>query len=224
MELNGKKYDCPSCYEQLTTGQHQRIVSEWEVDKPLVERDWFKLFCILTGSEFKAFKPTPIIERKLFQAVRWFVEQPFKWSEDIPNELQIEGKTIEIPTDAQELSIGQNIHLRQIIDKSKVMVDEYGDPVEFSCYSHAVAIYLQPLYEERKFDFNRAMKLERVIAAMPAYIIRPLGFFILTNALRYGRLPKRNWLRTLVNRIEKQRRTLLTWHTGNGSPVLRTLV
>lgn len=222
VKLNGIKYDCPSCYEELTVHHHQRIVSEWEIDKPVTERDWFKLFCILTNTDFKSFHATSTNEVTIWNAIKWF-DPNYVFAQEIPKVLQIGDRVIDLPESLGDLSIGQNVHARQILDQAVHYEDKDGSLLEHSRYSAAVAIYLQPLFDGSKFDFNRAMELEKDILNMPAYLIRPIGFFIVTNVLQYGRTPGRNWLRTLTNHIRTRRRQLLLWLSGNGLYLMRTL-
>lgn len=212
--LNGKKHACPSCYEELKTRHYQRMISEWDMEKPIVDRDFFKLFCILTDTQFTSLHSTAENEVTIWNAIRWTIEQHFEFRDDMPKVLQIGDKILDLPRNVGSLSIGQNIHLRQILDKSKYLEENL---------SIATAIYLQPYYDNTKFDFDRAVELEKIIAEMPAYLIKPVGFFILTNALTPGKTRGINWLRTLISHIKMRRKMLLIWLSGNGSHLLRTL-
>lgn len=224
VKLNDIKYECPVCWEEVKVKHHQRMISEWDASKQIADRDYFKLFTILTDSDFKQFHSTAVNEVTIWNAIRWVIEQPFKFSNEMPKALQICGKSIVLPTKVGDLSIGQNIHLRQAIDQSQALFDDKGNIVEYSNYSLAVAIYLQPLIDGKKFDYERALEVEKDILEMPAYKIRPIGFFIAANVLKYGRMPVRNWLKTLANHIKTRRRMWLTSLSGNALHLMRTLV
>lgn len=224
IKLNDTKYDCPVCWEEVKVRQHQRMISEWDATKQLADRDYFKLFTILTDSDFTKFHSTAVNEVTIWNAIRWVIEQPFNFSNETPKALEIGGKSILLPTKVADLSIGQNIHLRQAIEGGQALFDKDGKVVDYSNYSLAVAIYLQPIIDGAKFDYDRALEIEKQILEMPAYKIRPIGFFIVTNVLKYGRMPVLNWLKTLANHIKTRKRMWLTSLSGNALHLMRTLV
>ena len=213
ISVNGNKINMPSCYEELTTKQWERIISEWDMDKPIEERDFFKLFNILAGTDFKALEPTDENEVTVWNAVRWIVEQPFTFSEQLPKVLEIEGKIIQIPTKINRLSIGQNIYLKQLIANSKYLEQNI---------SYAVAIYLQPIYDGSKFDSERAKELKMLIEQLPAYLIRPIGFFILSHAQKNGSRRMTNLKKIISNLITRSVNWLQAWRGWKGSTILRT--
>lgn len=198
-ELNGKGYDCPSCWEQVTVSQHKQILN-WDTDKELHDRNFFKLFCILTGTDFNAFDCTPENEVTIWNAIKWAIETPFPDNE-LPKALQVGERSIMIPKDLGLCAIGQNIIMRQILESGKVFTSNEGKIIDYDCYAQAVAIYCQPLLDEAKFDYVKAKELIAVINQMPIYLIRPIGFFLLNRVVESGRKPMRNWLQTLISRI-----------------------
>lgn len=202
--LNGKKYACPVAHEDplFTIEIWQRIVSEWDISLPEEKRDYFHLFCIMTGSEFKQFHATAENEVTIYNAIRWFIEQPYEWSKELPKVLKIGDKIIDLPKKVQALSIGQNIALKNVAQASKTWVNDKGTVVEYNCYAKAAAIFLQPLYSGEKFNYDKVEELEQIILNMPAYLIRPIGFFTLASALPSGKSTRGNWLQTLTNRMQ----------------------
>ncbi len=221
VKLNGTKYTYPVCFEELTIGMLERIVSDWDFTKPVAERNYFKLFCIFTGTEYQDFHATDENEVTIYNCIKWFVEHthidPFLqnvWPNEQPKVLKIGGKIIDVPQKLAALSIGANIHARQEADKSITVYDQNKKAIEYSCYSIVAAIYLQPFIDANRetnvggmmlkgvFDFTRAKEIAKEISEMPAYLIRPIGFFLLANVLRYGQKPERHWLKTLTSPIE----------------------
>lgn len=216
IKLNGKDYDCPVCYEELKTRHYQRMMSpEWEPDKPIVERDYFKLFCILTDSDFKSFHATSENEVTIWNAIKWVIETPFNPPNEIPKYLKLGDKIVTVPLNMKALSIGQNIHLRQVLDKSTYL--EEG-------ISMATAIYLQPEYDQQKFNYDKALELEKIIREMPIYLIRPIGFFLLMSAVKSGTNPM-NFLKKIRHNLTgKLKRMSLIWLNGKGLHLMRMLV
>lgn len=185
--VNGKKVKCPTCYEELITGTYQRILKEWGVDEPdVAKRDFLQLFSILTNTTFSVLHQTSHNEQTIWNAIRWYFEQPFKVSDKLPKFLEINGRIIEIPKRVGDLSFGQNVQLRQLLDKSKLLEENI---------SAAVAVYLQPLYDNKKFDYDKAMKLEETISQMPIHLTYPVGFFLLKAVMRDGWKPTNKWRR-----------------------------
>jgi len=179
--INGKRHEIPSCFEELTTKQWERLVPEFAKD--VDNRDHFKIFQILSGTEFNDFQATAENEVTIWNCIRWLYEQEFKFAE-VPTVLNVNKRMITIPKRVDSLSIGQNIHLKQLLSGAAYQDEKISD---------AVAIYLQPLYDEKKFNYERAMEFKADIEKMPAYLIRPIGFFLFASVSKYGRKPTNSW-------------------------------
>lgn len=190
LSINGTKVKCPGCYEELTTGTFQNVFLKWDMDEPdFAKRDYFKLFSIINNIDAE-IKRTPENEAVIWDAVRWFLYQPFKFSAQLPKVLKIGDKIVTVPRSCGPLSSGQNINLKQVIDKSHFM--EEG-------ISKAVAICLQPIYDESKYDYDRAMELEKSILEMPIYLTHPVGFFLLQTVRKDGWRPTNGLQRRMVS-------------------------
>lgn len=196
------KHEIPNAYEVLPTGTFQRIMKEWNWQDPPEQRNYFKLFCILTGIDFKSFKQTEENEATIWKSIRWYVDTKFEIDGAIPKVLQINDKIIELPESPELLTIGQNIYLRQAIEKCKYLAEGI---------SIALAIYLQPIYDEGKFSEKRAHELEKDIAKIPITIAGPAGFFLLQNALNYGTNSERTWRQTLTSHVKSLKKTWRQW-------------
>lgn len=187
LELNGNPYQCASCKEELTIGQYQRILKEWGIEQEdLLKRDNLGLFGILTGTNFKVGELDDESEQAIYEAILWCFTEDFKYSKELPAVLDIGGKIIELPKKIGGCSIGQNIILKQLIDSSRYVEETI---------SMATAIFLQPEYSGDKFDYAKAKKLEAEIAKMPATLIYPVGFFLLSRAGKIGQKPDGIWHR-----------------------------
>ena len=174
---------CPSCYAELKTHHYIRMLREWEDGTPIEDRDYFKLFCILTDDKFTAFENTLENQVSLTNLLGWVIAEPFEFSDKPPKVLMFHGKPVDIPEHPRELSIGQNIILRRdYIDKSKHLEENV---------SIATAIYLQPLIDNSLFKISRAKEIAKEIEEMPINLIYPIGFFLLSRALKFGEMPEK---------------------------------
>ena len=209
--LNGVRHESPTRWSEMKTRHYQRLIKEWDQDKDIADRDYFKLFNILTDSKFGAFENTIENQVKIEHAFAWVVFEPFRFKDSPPQTLEISGRVADIPKSLKTVSIGANIKARQALDKASVLVDEKGNFKDCDCYSLLVAIYLQPdLLPTIKGGFNwaNAQLLEKGIAEMPIEVVRPIGFFLLKNVYKYGQRHERTWKQILINLANKIRRML----------------
>lgn len=211
--VNGKEsIELPEIWQELTVHQYQQMATDWD------NKDLIKLFSILSGIEYKALENThdPKLEDALIISTRFIYDQDFKFSTDLPEDIKIGDKFLVIPQNLRSLSVGQNIHVRQRMETSKV----YEELISF-----VTAIYLQPLYDESDFDFHSAMELEQTILKMPAYEIYPIGVFFLNKLKKSGRssLSGLNLLKTLFRKdYTKKEKELQNRRKSGNSHRLRT--
>jgi len=181
LKLNGQPAECPGSYEEIKTRHYVRILKEWDQSVDIADRDYFHLFNILTDGKFTDFSRTVENEITFHNVISWVLTQDFKFSTILPKVLEYKGELVPIPLEIGELSIGQNIHLRRdYIDKSKILEENL---------SIATAIYLQPKIDNGQFSMKRAIEIAKDFDEMPAYLIYPIGFFLLRRALTFGMLP-----------------------------------
>jgi len=209
--LNGVRHESPTRWSEMKTRHYQKIIKEWDQDKDISERDYFKLFNILTDSKFGAFENTIENQVKIEHAFAWVVLEPFRFSDRVPDFLEVNGVKANIQRNLKLLSIGANIKARQTLDKACVLVDDKGNFKDCDCYSLLVAIYLQPDLmptDKGGFNWNKAKELEKLIDEIPIEVIRPIGFFLLNHVYKYGSNHGRTWLQILINLASKIRRML----------------
>lgn len=172
------KANCPSCWEEMTVAQYIRIIKEWEDGTDIADRDYGKLFNILCDGKFSSVQGSLENQVTLINLVGWVISQPFEFSKTLPKVINYKGKSIDIPRDPRELSIGQNIHLRRdYIDKTTRLEENIAI---------ASAIYLQPVIDNSLFNVKRAEEICKEIEKMPINVIYPIGFFLLRRALKFG--------------------------------------
>jgi len=189
VKINGRTHGCASSYEETKTRQYVRIVKEWDQDKDIADRDYFKLQNILMDTAYVRNDNDVVNDITIMDCVGWIITQPFEFNKELPKVLEIGGKTIMIPRDPASLSIGQNIHLRRdYLDKSTCLEENM---------SIATAIYLQPIIDGGKFSMSRARDLAKEIDEMSISLIYPIGFFLLNRAMTFGLPSESLWSRIL---------------------------
>lgn len=199
LKINGDPVSVPTCYEEIKTRHYVPFRTVCGKAEDVADLDFFTLFNVLTDSNYTDFKRTVENEIILNRALSWVIVQDFKFSTILPKVIVFKGRTIAIPQEIGELSIGQNIHLRRdYIDKSKLPEENLAI---------AAAIYLQPRIDNGQFSIKRAVEIAKEFDEMPAYLIYPIGFFLLRRALKYGLMPAKTSplpkisLRPMLNRM-----------------------
>lgn len=203
VKLNGEKFYCPNSWQEITVRQYIRVIKEWDRDKDIADRSYFKLFNILTDGAYTKYENTAENDVTILDCVGWVITQEFAFDKKLPKVLDIAGKVIDIPQHPAELSIGQNIHLRRDYIEKSELIDEN--------IAIATAIYLQPLIDNARFNINRAIALSKEIEKMPAYLIYPIGFFLLRRAMKFGNPSASLWSRIKTNLKQKLKRMLPPW-------------
>lgn len=193
---------CPSTYREVKLRQYVRILKEWDQDKDIADRDYFKLFNILTDGHFTNFERSVENEIALMNCIGWVIVEDFQMPKQLPKVLEYQGKLISIPENPGELSIGQNIQLRRdYMDKATLFEENL---------SIATAIYLQPIIDGKKFNLKRAEEIAKELDEYPACIIYPIGFFLLKRALKFGMKHEKTSLLPRVNPMNSLKRWLRT--------------
>lgn len=210
--INGKKYELPGCYEEMSTRVFQRIHREWRErgieEKVLAKRDYFQLFGILTETDFALQEPTPELDVSISNCIEWYVTQSFNPPRKLPTVLLIDGRMFDVPKRVGSLGSGQNIMLRQSLNKAKYLEENI---------SRALAVYLQPLYDGGKFDYERALLFEQKFLDMPIYHTYALGFFLLNRAMRRGWMLTNALHQIKISLKHKLKAALQKWRRLTGS-------
>lgn len=210
LKVNGNKIRIPGCKEEVSTGIYQRIIRDWSEQLKLSpeKRDYFKLFSIMAGIEPKGFDLPLDKQVTLENAIRWFIDDPFSLSNEVPKVLSVGKKIIVIPKDIGALGIGQNIFMRQQIEKSKYLEENI---------SIAVATYLQPTFSGGKFDIDKVMELDKIIQEIPVYLTYPIGFFLVNRAIKCGPTHESRWRRILSSLILSAKGFVPKWRRFTSS-------
>lgn len=170
-----RTYEIAESWDKLSTRTYQRILAEWD------GKDLVRLFSIMSGIDyaFISTSDSEELEDSLLIATKFiYDEKPDFKDVPVPDEITLLGKTIKVPGNLGRLSIGQNIHVRQRLAKSKT----YDELISFTC-----AVYLQPLLDQGSFDLDRAEEIEKHILDLPITKTYPIGFFLLRQLGSSGR-------------------------------------
>lgn len=205
MGLKVRGYAVPDSWAKCSTDTFQRMATEWEPEKEVKDRDRVKLYAILCNQSYEALAnhKDEYLDALLWEASRFVYEENANFEElPLPKFLETHGKHILIPKKLGSLTIGQNIHVRQAINKGK---DPNG------LISLVVATYLQPLIDsvvvegkERlgEFSYERALEIEERIKTLPIKVTYPIGFFFLKKLRPFGTRLWWNLLRTIRMKIK----------------------
>lgn len=213
VSINGKKVRVPSCREELSTGMYQEIcqkIKEFE-DNPNEDDfiDDLVLFSIVSGIDVTKVKRTKDykIENTVWAVTDFIRTSDFTFSDvPLPKVIEIKGKKIAIPKRLGGLTLEQAIHVRQRLDKIKTVNE---------CISYAVAIYLQPIYQECEFNKSKALEFEKEVLELPIVLTYPIGFFLLRKYADYGTGLMKIYNHTRLM-LMKNKSRWLAWlnHTG----------
>lgn len=203
LKLNGESHELPSCYQEIKTRHYVAFQQVCQQTKDVADLDYFQLLNIFTDSTFTDYARTIENEIALNNKFSWVITQDFKFNQILPKVLVYKGHTIPVPQEIGEMSIGQNIHLRRdYIDKSKIIEENL---------SIAAAIYLQPRIDNAQFSIKRAIEIAKDFDEMPAYLIYPIGFFLLRRAMSFGLRPAKTSPLPKINLRPMLNRMLLGW-------------
>lgn len=178
----------PQDWNETSTLLFQRYVKEWD------KMDRIKLFCIQTGFEEDKVKSSTseelsdIIDRCTDYV--WFNRVDFD-TLPVPKVVIIGNKTMLIPTKIEEMTIEQNM----VLKNSMSGCTDLRELISMAC-----AVYLQPLYDDGPFDHTSYKNLQTYIDECPITDTYPIGFFLLNRLRRRGRNGFLSW-RQAIHRL-----------------------
>lgn len=188
--INGKKVNCPVCWEQVTTGQYERI-------KAVKERDLLKLFSALLDLEYQviASDNSEEVEVTLYQVASFVLnEEEYFRKYVIQLYFEVKGyEPVKIPHKLERMTVEQNMILK------KAMSEE-GATYE-TIISLACAVYLQPLLTGKPFHVELMEEVREKIKEMPIEDTFPLGFFLLKRQKFYGINGYWQYLKVRISRM-----------------------
>lgn len=214
LEVNNEKIECPICWEEMDTATFQRIYNAEDIVDPV------KVFSLLTNTHYDAIMEdrSEELELTLYQVTSFVYTQAQAFRESpVPVVMRIGERIIMIPKNLESLTIGQNMHIRKAMSEAKNLE---------SLISLACAVYLQPLIDNDKFNFERAKEVEKSILALSIYETFPIGFFFLKKLNESGRNGLRLWLHRIRMRIKNFLRLpkLPTFHVLTLSMICLSLI
>lgn len=192
--VNSKKVKCPVGWHETTVDLAQQIARDWDA------KDKIKLFNILTGTEYAKVKADTNLGSVFWNTIQFVYFPSPVINATMPKAIAFDrGKIVQIPKNVGKQSIGQLIAVRKRMEEVQTRIESEMKDESFSkfCFkpgfmfdemlSYACAVYLQPLWSGNEFDDGEAENLEAIIKRMYITDIYPLGFFLLTQQLNFGR-------------------------------------
>lgn len=178
----------PESWTETNTALFQRYVKEWDT----VDR--VKLFCIQTGYDEALIRKSTsgnlqdIIDRctdyVFFNHID-FNRLP------VPKVVIIGNNTVLIPTKIEEMTIEQNMVLKNAMSGCTDLRE---------LISLAVAVYLQPIYDDGPFDHDSYKSLQAYVDQCSIVDTYPIGFFLLSRLKRRGANGFLSW-RQAIHRL-----------------------
>lgn len=193
-KIEGKEYSCPTSWKDVTVKQFQELKA-WD------KKDFIKLLSIITGVEYSIiFKTSELdVDTKLLPFLE-FLKKPLDVN-NLPavSFLTIEGKQYDIPKNLDRYSFGQKIDATNAINDA---IEKTGDVYNY--ISKVVAIYMQPIVQNRDYKTTEAVEFKSVIdkcSIVEAYTVA--SFFFRTFGVFSKEKPK-PWYRRLMQNKKQQ--------------------
>lgn len=174
----------PQYWHEVTTGMYESVFQKEELD--LIE-----LFALFSGMPYKVVSEQRNIELEaaMLEAIS-FAKVQLKYDPDqVPSYLTLRGSDHTVPKNLGALTFGQNLHIREMLDK--------GVKPE-TLLSFVVAIYMHPIIDGTAFDKSKVEALQEEIKKLPITEVYHIGFFFLLPLLTYGSSSLSLWIRTFL--------------------------
>lgn len=142
-KVTKQSIECIDCWEELTV-KHWISLSKLEGK----ELDFFQVFSVFSGIDYKVLMSIndKNLERKIYQGVNWFFEEPVDLDKvPLPEQVVYNKTAIPIPKHFGSKTIGQKFMLNKHI-KSKMSMEEMIPIV--------LAIYLEPEYKIKRKEIE----------------------------------------------------------------------
>lgn len=207
-KINGKRYQLPTCWEDMTVSQFQELKRMNEAD----EYEYIRFLSIVTGVPFETLFHTKSLDvMDKIEPFLAFIKTPLEKTK-APKAITINGKECPVPTDLRDYTYGQKVHAWNAIAKA---IEEHKDP--YADMAYIVAIYLQPLATGKNYSEAEAKKMAKEVigelSLVPTYHIA--AFFLNQYAIsrNANQLPyplnriKNRWLLAYVNSIYSKKLT-----------------
>lgn len=191
-DVNDKQIEVPSSWSEAKLKVFQNFYRECKEGD-----DTVKIFAAITSTQYSAVyeSTSEVLESAIYQAVAFVLNEPQTFRKaPMPNAVKIAGKTVKIPRQLARLTVGQNFHMRAALATAKNLE---------SVLSIAIAIYLQPLIDQGKFDYGRAREIEKEVLEMNIYDAYPVGFFLLSKLTHFGANGLLSWLRKKLSNLNR---------------------
>lgn len=211
LRLNETRAKCPTSYKEVSTKVFQSIYADWGFDKELHERDFFKLFSILTETDFKDVERSIENETAIWELTNWVIQRPPEFDLTLPEHVELWGKKFALPKKVKSLTIGQNILVHQHATGRKHLEESIA---------YACAVFIQTVVDGKP-NTDRVKEIEQIFLERPITETYPIGFFTLALVAKHS--PKHSQRSRLTQSSLKLRRRKMfhEWPTLTGFRAFR---
>ena len=175
--IDGKfKTEIPQSWDEITFEQFYRL----ELWKQTKERDLIKALAILTTIPYEVWNRSNYGDFKhvVLPELEW-LGKPLKVRRiRMKDKIEIMGKVIEIPKNAEVETLGQKVAIDLQFAKYSQLYKE-NTKLAFYQLGYAMAVYCSPKISENDFDLEHTALVQMEIEKMPAVDIIPIASFFL---------------------------------------------
>lgn len=175
--IDGKfKTEIPQSWDEITFEQFYRL----ELWKQTKELDLIRALAILTTLPYEIWNKSNYGDFKhiVLPNIEW-LSKPLKIRKiRMKDKIEIMGKVIEIPKNAEVETLGQKVAIDLQFAKYGQMYKE-NTKLAFYQMGYAMAVYCSPKISENDFDLEHTAIVQMEIQKMPAIDIIPIASFFL---------------------------------------------
>lgn len=178
-DKNGTKTraELPSKWEEMTVKQYLQIETT---------KNGFELLALLSGVPLDDILNTKTDLSAIVQKMTELLSETPPNFREVPRRLiEIEGKTVKIPSNFQNVTFGQSALIESYLQESK---DD-----ERAAVAQCMGVILQPLLDGGRFNLDRAAEITRKVEEMPIIDVFPNVFFFWTKLQNYLIIGRTNY-------------------------------
>lgn len=169
IKINNKFYHLPLSWNDITYKQYLLLTN---TQNGLIGT--LSILLKIPNSELDALITTKEIEKQLLTAINWCNKVPNLSDYNLPRQLIVGGKEMEVAKDLDYTTFGQRVFAQELLTNKKL--DSENLPM-------LVATYFEPLFFERAFDSNNVLEFSERILQCKFFDVWRIGSFFLRKLL-----------------------------------------
>lgn len=171
LKINDEAVSIPIEWSEVTVFTYQKLIQ----CKDIIDQ-----FCALTNisREIISEQVADDVDSTIYEATK-FLREPHNYElVEMLDTITLNGVTHKINKNINKFTVAQLFQVRNELQNV--------ESIEVKL-ARVVSIYLQPVITKSKYDYTKALELEKIIEAQPLYKIYPFGFFIFRKLPMSGR-------------------------------------